>query len=228
MPIRLLATLLVILGSTACATFPGGAPRLATETFMIPALDPGIQLHVRNKRPAGRDSFGPDRIVLFVHGATFPSDAGFDVDLPGGRWMDFVAGRGFDAYFVDVRGYGRSTRPAAMDQPPASNPPFADTRDAVRDVSAAVDFILKRRGVSKINVVGWSWGTTIMGGYAAENPAKVEKLVLTRRCGTAGPVAYEGAYRTLTREQAMARGVGVPRSGSRKPFRANRSRNGGR
>jgi pimeloyl-ACP methyl ester carboxylesterase len=104
---------------------------------------PGIQLHVRNRRPAGQDSFSPDRIVLFVHGATFASEPGFDVNLPGGTWLDFVAGRGFDAYFVDVRGYGRSTRPASMDQPPADNPPFADTRDAVRDVSAAVDFILK-------------------------------------------------------------------------------------
>src|SRR5947207_447906 len=83
---------------------------------------------------------GPVRIVLFVHGATFPSEAGFDLDLPGGSWMDYAASRGFDAYLVDVRGYGRSTRPAVMEQPPLDNPPFADHRDAVRDISAAVDF----------------------------------------------------------------------------------------
>src|SRR5437868_3300860 len=126
MLIRLLAALLVVLGSGCATTLPGGTPRLVTETFMIPALDPGIQLHVRNKRPAGQDSFGADRIVLFVHGATFASEPGFDVDLPGGTWMEFVARRGFDAYFVDIRGYGRSTRPPAMDQPPANNAPFAD------------------------------------------------------------------------------------------------------
>jgi pimeloyl-ACP methyl ester carboxylesterase len=212
MPIRLLAALLVMLGS-GCATLPGSTPQLVTETFMIPAVDPGIQLHVRNKRPAGQNSFGPDRIVLFVHGATFASEPGFDVDLPGGTWMEFVARRGFDAYFVDIRGYGHSTRPPAMDQPPANNAPFADTRDAVRDVSAAVDFILKRRGVPRINVVGWSWGTTIMGGFAAENPDKVAKLVLYAPVWyLQRPPSYQGAYRTTTREQALTRrGAGVPK-----------------
>lgn len=222
MQIRLLAVALVALGLSACATSPVGTPQIVTETFMIPALDPGIQLHVRNKRLAGRDSFGPDKIVLFVHGATFSSESGFDVDLPGGTWMDHVAGRGFDVYFVDVRGYGRSTRPPAMDQPPGDNPPFADTRDAVRDVSAAVDFILGRRGVAKINIVGWSWGTTIMGGYAAENPAKVEKLVLYAPVWhLPKPPPYQGAYRTTTRQQALERrGAGVPKERFEETFPA--------
>ena len=132
---------------------------------MIPAVDPGIQLHVRNKRLEGRESFPAERVVLFVHGATYPSETGFDIDLPGGAWADLVARKGYDVYLVDVRGYGRSTRPAAMDAPAAENPPFATTVDAVKDVSAAVDFILKRRGISKLNLTGWSWGTAIMAGY---------------------------------------------------------------
>src|SRR5262249_37027568 len=49
------------------------AQRVVAETFMIPAVDPGIQLHVRNKRLEGRESFPAERIVLFVHGATYPS-----------------------------------------------------------------------------------------------------------------------------------------------------------
>lgn len=214
MVIRLLTALAISLALAGCASSPPGSGNITSETFMIPALDPGIQLHVRNKRPAGEERFGPERIVLMVHGATFPSETGFDIDLPGGSWMDFVARRGFDVYFVDVRGYGRSTRPAAMDQPPASNPPFADTREAVRDTSAAVDFILKRRGVPRINLVGWSWGTTIMAGYAAENPAKVERLVLY------APVwflpkapPYQGAYRSGTRESVRPfHAAGIPKA----------------
>jgi hypothetical protein len=58
---------------------------------MIPALDAGIELYVRNKRPTGEERFGPERIVLFVHGATFPSETGFDIELPGGSWMGFAA-----------------------------------------------------------------------------------------------------------------------------------------
>ena len=139
-----------------------GAQRIVAETFMIPASDPGIQLHVRNKRLEGRDSFSAERIVLFVHGATYPSETGFDINLPGGSWVEYVARSGYDVYFVDVRGYGRSTRPAAMDAPATENPPFATTADAVNDVGSAVDFILKRRNISKLNLIGWSWGTAIM------------------------------------------------------------------
>ena len=197
-----------------CATPSTESSQVQTETFMIPALDAGIQLHVRNKHAAGANQFPAEKIVLFVHGATYPSSTGFDIDLPGGSWMDYVARRGFDAYFVDVRGYGGSTRPASMDQPPAANPPFADTKDAVRDVSAAVDFILKRRGVQKLNLVGWSWGTAIMAGYTVENNAKVDKLVLYAPLWTLKappPISGSGNYRSVPRDPARARGLrGIP------------------
>src|SRR5215467_14006891 len=109
------------LAFVTCALFVWLAPpsvsaqRIVTETFMISASDPGIQLHVRNKRLEGRDTFLAERVVLFVHGATYPSETGFDINLPGGSWVENVARNGYDVYFVDIRGYGRSTRPAAMD-----------------------------------------------------------------------------------------------------------------
>jgi pimeloyl-ACP methyl ester carboxylesterase len=195
-------------------SFSAQAQGVALETFMIPATDPGIQLHVRNKHLEGRDSFSSDRIVLFVHGATYPSETGFDIDLPGGSWADLVASKGYDVYLVDVRGYGRSTRPAAMEAPPAENPPVATTAEAVRDVSAAIDFILKRRAVSKLNLVGWSWGTAIMGGYTAEHNDKVIKLVLYAplwHLKSPPPISGSGAYCTAAREGVRQRGVrGIP------------------
>ena len=130
------------------------AQRIVGETFMIPAADPGIQLHVRNKRLEGRENFPAERVVLFVHGATYPSETAFDIELPGGSWMDYAGRKGYDTYLVDIRGYGRSTRPSSMNIPPAENPPFATAAEAVRDVGSAVDFILKRRGISKLNLVG--------------------------------------------------------------------------
>jgi pimeloyl-ACP methyl ester carboxylesterase len=187
---------------------------LVTETFMVQSLDPGITVHVRNKHLAG-DRYPPERIVLFVHGATFPSETMFDLDLPGGSWMEHAAKRGFDTYIVDIRGYGRSTRPAAMSQPPADNPPFAGADDAVRDIAAAVDFILKRRGVSKLNLVGWSMGTTFMGKYASLNPGKVERLVLYAPVWHEPSLKappYSGAYRTGTREQVRGfNAAGIPK-----------------
>jgi len=188
--------------------------RIVGETFMIPARDPGITLHVRNKRLDGLTQFAADRIVLFVHGATYPSEAGFDIPLGGVSWMDYVAVRGFDVYMVDVRGYGRSTRPVAMGQPASENPPFAHTADAVKDVSAAVDFILARRGVAKIDLVGWSWGTAIMAGYTAKNADKVNRLVLYATLWTLKdppPISGAGAYRAVQKDAARQRGVrGIP------------------
>src|SRR5881394_3089043 len=186
-----------------CGAMAPKSESVVQETFMVPSLDPGITLHLRNKHAGGQDAYGPERIVLFVHGATFPSETMFDIDLPGGSWMEHAAKRGFDAYSVDVRGYGRSTRPAAMSQPPADNPPFAGADDAVRDIAAAVDFILKRRGAAKISLVGWSMGTTFMGKYASLNPGKVQKLVLYAPVWHEPSLKappYSGAYRTGTRE----------------------------
>jgi len=190
------------------------AQQVVAETFMIPAADPGIHLYVRNKHLDGRDSFAGERIVLFVHGATYPSETVFDIDLPGGSWADLVAQKGYDVYLVDVRGYGGSTRPAAMDSPPADNAPLATTAEGVRDVGSAVDFILKRRGASKLNLVGWSWGTTIMAGYTTDHNDKVNKLALYAplwMLKAPPPFSGSGAYRVASRDTVRARGIrGIP------------------
>jgi pimeloyl-ACP methyl ester carboxylesterase len=200
-----------------CATQPGGHPALTTEEFMIPAVDQSVRLYARNKRPAAMSQFSEDRVVLFVHGATYPASTAFDLPLNGMSWMDYMARNGLDVYLLDLRGYGRSTRPPEMDQPAEQNPPLTSTEVAVRDVSAAVDFIRKRRGVEKINLVGWSWGTSIMASYTSRNNDKVNKLVLyapqwIRTTPSlvvgSGPI---GAYRIVQEDAAKARWLtGVP------------------
>jgi len=65
-----------------------------------------------------------------------------------------------------------------MDQPAANNPPIVTTDVAVKDVGSAIDFILQRRGVSKLSLMGWSWGAVIMGAYTADHNDKVDRLVL--------------------------------------------------
>jgi pimeloyl-ACP methyl ester carboxylesterase len=86
---------------------------------MIDAVDPGIKLYVRNKRPEDMRQFTSEKTLLFVHGATLPSEVTFGFPLDGLSWMDYIARQGWDVYLVEVRGYGRSTRPPEMDQPAA-------------------------------------------------------------------------------------------------------------
>jgi pimeloyl-ACP methyl ester carboxylesterase len=201
------------------------APEIIMEEFHIPSTDAGITLYVRNKHPAGIKLFPANKILLYVHGGGGSSETSFDLRLNGLSWMDYVAEHGYDAYLVDVRGFGASTWPPQMLEPAEENPPVVNTADAIRDVGAAVNFILKRRGVSRIDLLGWSWGTTIMAGYAAATPAKVEKLILyapswlyppalkLNPASTPQPDKPLGAYRIDTPETlAATRYVGVPES----------------
>ncbi len=186
---------------------------LITEDITVPS-DPGIAIYVRNKRPANLATFSPERTLLFVHGSTYPAHTGFDIPLGGQSWMEYIASRGYDVYCLDVRGYGKSTRPKQMSEPAANNPPVARTPDAVKDITAVLNMILKRRNISRLNLLGWSWGCTLMATTAIQNPDKTARLMLyapgwlrttpsllAQNLGS-GPL---GAYRTVTREQAKAR-----------------------
>jgi pimeloyl-ACP methyl ester carboxylesterase len=104
-----------------------------------------------------------------------------------------------------------------MDEPADKNPPLTTGDLAVRDIAATVDYIRARRGVAKINLVGWSWGTTLMATYTAANADKVNRLALyapqwirtTPSQVQAGPTL--GAYRVVKKEDTLTRWLtGVP------------------
>jgi pimeloyl-ACP methyl ester carboxylesterase len=204
---------------------PPKLPELVTESTMIPSADDGIELYVRNKRPAGMTNFPAEKILLYVHGATYPSETAFDLPIEGASMMELIAARGYDVYLVDIRGYGRSTRPPEMSAPPEANKPIVSTDVAVRDFGKAVDHVCARRGVSKINLMGWSWGTAIAGKYTSEHNEKVHRLVLFaplwifRKDAVIAPAPEAasknapplGAYRLVSKEVAKARWLeGVP------------------
>jgi pimeloyl-ACP methyl ester carboxylesterase len=204
------------LAATAAALPAAGQtpPRLVTEEFMVPATDGQGEIFVRCKRQEGLAA-SPSRTLLFVHGATYPAHSAFDLPLGGLSWMDYIAGRGFDVWCMDIRGYGRSTRPAAMAQPPAANPPLMCGEQAVADIAAVSAFIRNRRGLPRLVHMGWSWGTALMGRFAADNPGQVERLVLYApvwlREATPGTPAALGAYRGVTQAAARERWLaGVP------------------
>ena len=163
----------------------------------------------------------PDRVVLFVHGAGTPAEVAFDLPYQDYSWMAYLARAGFDVFSVDMTGYGRSTRPAPMNDlcnvprdrqnewiptllkaPCAPSYPQALTTIASDwdDVGAAVDYIRHLRRVERLSMVAWSLGGPRSGGYAARYPDKVKRLVLLApayaRASAAAPpakVPAEGA-----------------------------------
>lgn len=208
----------VLAGMTAlAAATPAMAQTpLVTEEAMVDSPQPGQRIYVRNKHAEGMTAFTPERTVVFVHGATYPASTAFDLALGGLSWMDYIAQRGFDVYLLDLPGYGRSTRPASMDGAGDQGQPVETTAQAVADYTAVADWVMKRRSLPKIDVMGWSWGTTIAGGYAAAHPDKVNRLVLyapvwvPQQIGTVEPSKL-GAYRNVSADAAKQRWLkGVP------------------
>ncbi len=140
-----------------------------------------------------------NRVVLFVHGAGTPAEVSFDVPFRDYSWMAYLANAGFDVFSVDMTGYGRSTRPAVMNDPcniPAARQaefipsllrkpcPASSTQQATtiagdwKDVGAAVDYIAGLRQIEQVSLVAWSLGGPRAAGYAAQYPARVSRLVL--------------------------------------------------
>jgi pimeloyl-ACP methyl ester carboxylesterase len=112
--------------------------------------------------------------------------------------MEFLARAGFDVFAMDMTGYGRSTRPTAMNDPcnlaseqqlvlapghsEACTPSYGQEMTTIasdwNDIGAVVDHLLALRHVSQVSLVAWSLGGPRAGGYAAQHPEKVQKLVL--------------------------------------------------
>jgi pimeloyl-ACP methyl ester carboxylesterase len=139
------------------------------------------------------------RVVLFVHGAGTPAEVSFDVPYQDYSWMEYLARAGFDTFAMDTTGYGRSLRPAAMNDPcnlspeqqialapgghaepcrPSYGQQMTTIASDWNDIGAVVDHLLALRHVSQVSIVGWSLGGPRTGGYAAQNADKVHKLVL--------------------------------------------------
>jgi pimeloyl-ACP methyl ester carboxylesterase len=200
------------------ATAASAQTQLVSEEIMVKSPDAGIEIFVRNKRPANMTSFRPERTLVYVHGATYPASTAFDLKLDGLSWMEYIASRGYDVYLLDLRGYGKSTRPKEMSEDAAANPPLVRNDTAIKDIATVVDFVLARRNIPRVNLLGWSWGTALMAGYTAQNNAKVERLVLyapvwirqTASLVQTGP-GPTPAYRSVARDAALGRWMtGVP------------------
>jgi pimeloyl-ACP methyl ester carboxylesterase len=157
---------------------------------------------------------GSSGVVLFVHGAGTPAEVAFDVPYGDYSWMAYLANAGFDVFSMDMEGYGRSTRPSVMNDPcnlshdqqlmfvPAviSAPCASSFQGSAttiasdwNDIGAVVDYVRALRHVERVNLAGWSQGGPRAGGYTAQHPDRVQRLVLLApayaRTGPDGPVA---------------------------------------
>ena len=157
------------------------------------------QVYVRERVVSRNILRGSSGVVIFVHGAGTPAEVAFDVPYSDYSWMAYLANAGFDVFSMDMEGYGRSTRPAAMNDPcnlaraqqalfvpSLLKAPCAQSFQGVattiasdwNDIGAVVDYVRTLRHVEKVNLAGWSQGGPRAGGYTAQHPEQVQRLVL--------------------------------------------------
>lgn len=208
---RFAAPLTALIGALALGVALTGAARaddgdalLTIDHYVkvkstVPAMaGQPAQIYVRERAQAGplaRSMSMNDKVVLFVHGAGTPAEVAFDIPHSDFSWMGYLARGGFDAFSMDTTGYGRSTRPVAMNDtcnlasdrqamfggatcPPSYGFTMTTIASDWNDIGAVVDYIRALRHVDKVALVAWSLGGPRAAGYAAQNPSKVSKLVL--------------------------------------------------
>jgi pimeloyl-ACP methyl ester carboxylesterase len=148
------------------------------ETRLLRTRGPGarsIEIGILEKRSSPLDVRLPP--MLLLHGATFGARL-FDLPRAGYSLMTALASEGRSVYALDIRGFGTSLGGAAMEEPPSRNPPFAGADEAIEDIAAAVDVIVRRQVAPGLDLVGFSWGAVAAARYAGDNPGKVVRLAL--------------------------------------------------
>lgn len=137
---------------------------ICQQEWMIPA-DDGSRIYLKEK---WREAAGRGPAVLMVHGYNGLGSLGnYDIPVKDFSGMDFLAARGYDVFALDMRGFGRSSRPEGL-----------RVEDNVADVGVAADFICKERGEERIGLLGGSYGGPIAFTYAGRHADRVERLVL--------------------------------------------------
>ena len=170
---RIVLTLLLMVAASVALPADDSARVLTIDHYVtVKSTAPGasgqpMQLYVRERVLAGaalRGAVAPDRVVLFVHGAGTPAEVAFDVPYQDYSWMAYLARAGYDAFSVDMTGYGRSTRPAAMTDPcnlaadrqagftpspckPSYSHAITTIESDWNDIAAAVDYVRQLRRV---------------------------------------------------------------------------------
>lgn len=162
------------------------APKLdeREEQFRIESPHPGLSLFLRHLPPA-HAAAGAPRVVLYVHGGTFPSALSIAHRFDGRSWRDDLSDRGFHVWGLDFHGFGDLSDPyPEMAGPAEAVAPLGRADDASRQIEQAFRFIAARHGGVRISIIAHSWGSIASGRFAGRCPDLVDRLVFF------GPIAW--------------------------------------
>jgi pimeloyl-ACP methyl ester carboxylesterase len=156
------------------AGFGNTATAFLRQSFRIPSSNARwLSLHLHAVIP----SEPSPRAALLLHGATLASYV-FDLPIPGYSLQERLAAAGWASYALDVRGYGRSSRPVPGDPGCPADRPFSTATEGVADAADAVRFLRHDRRHAEVILVGYSWGTILAGRFVTAYPDAVSRMIL--------------------------------------------------
>lgn len=163
------------------------------QHFFIASPVEGLNLFLRFL-PARVASAGKLKVVLFVHGGTFPSALSIAHRFDGRSWGDELADAGFHVWGLDFQGFGASDPYPEMSRPAEDKPALGQTKSASEQLERAVRFICERHHIPRISIIAHSWGAMATGLLAGHCPALIDRLVffapIARRQKTMEPQIY--------------------------------------
>ena len=188
-------------GARLESALTGQPPRqdLKEKHFRIPGVREHLQLSLSYLPPA--DESGK-AIVLYVHGATFPSALSIAHRFDGRSWRDELCAAGFHVWGLDFQGFGRSDRYPEMSAPADDTAALGRAQEAGQQVELAVRFIVDFHKVQTISLIAHSWGSMAVGHFAGQCPDLVDRIVFfapisMRTAGMSSSVS-SGAWRLVT------------------------------
>jgi pimeloyl-ACP methyl ester carboxylesterase len=184
--------ILVYIGFLAARYF--FVPRFPDEIHFASTSD-GWRLAVTRYR-ARPEADGDDKPpapaepVLLVHGI---ASNRYNLDLTDEMSLArYLAGRGYDAWLVELRGRGLSTRPRLFS---GVRYDWSFDEYAERDLPAAAETVVRATGASRVHLVGFSTGALAAYGWLSDPHRKVEVASLV---SIGGATSFKRTARSLS------------------------------
>jgi pimeloyl-ACP methyl ester carboxylesterase len=113
----------------------------------------------------------PKGEIVLIHGRTWSALPDFDLQVKGESRsvMQSLNARGYSAFALDMRGYGKT---------PRDNTGWLTPDRAARDVIATLEWLAKEQGVSRPTLLGWSMGSVVSQLAAQRRPELISSLIL--------------------------------------------------
>lgn len=157
------ALLLVVLLAFAGGGSAVAAPKL--QHFAV-AADDGLALSLW-----GREVSKPKGVIVLLHGRTWSALPDFDLQVPGDQRsvMQSLNARGYSAFALDMRGYGKTPRDATG---------WLTPERAARDVAEVLEWLATAKKIQRPVLLGWSYGSLVAQLTAQRRPELLSALIL--------------------------------------------------